>query len=772
MGKASNSQNTTAFSKNAANKLQNQSLQHGIGQSAEVIDIILDPQHPAWDPEKHPYRKVGSILARPIIEFNRPNDQLQWYHPVFPNWWSGYPLIGEIVLLIEGIGQANQKVKKRTEKYYLPAINVFQDPNHNQLPASSYDINLRKSTPSEAEDCNPSGQYSSQQGEKEDVDLTPPLGRIFQEMPLLRLQPYEGDVIFEGRFGQSLRFGSTYKTGLSPNFYSAGGENGDPIIVLSNGQRPGTKDQNESDEPIVNHIEDPNQDAAIMFMCNGNSVDIQTISDNWDSYEVKYESDIAEERKEAGYAETAPPDPFAPKPSQEPGEDTDSEEPATGEPCPPCEDGSIPEKDEDDNCVPCPEEKQSQEESATAKDIKNSEENKSKTHTCGLDRDFTEELAVEIVLNTIAAGKSKNYEDLGWMNASNRLKPGGDNSGGGECWVGILHWTGRAMNTMYKGMDSKGYIKKYFPDKVTIPNRDKTKGWYYDGQYEGQTVTVTKKILEDFSKHAGYKELNYPWWEKGIRAFVESGSDSEKGQNRGIYKKFVENAEMDKAIVKYGWQTPREYAIAMMFFNSYGAPLYKPWGDNSIPTPFLEHTDGNVEELAKIYCGGMVQGKNGAQQVACCRSRCNHWAKAYPPCKCFFDSNSEHYKPFIFGKCSGARKSSLDGSVCYGSRCDEDPPRHTKGNKTVRWHGATCKIEPYDGTGSGKEPPNEENTAKDCDDPSFDKGVDGWKCMTQEDFCVWINKFLRDTNRSFGFQQSLSPDDQDLLMDRTRKCEG
>ena len=80
-------------------------------------------------------------------------------------------------------------------------------------------------------------------------------------------------------------------------------------------------------------------------------------------------------------------------------------------------------------------------------------------------------------------------------------------------------------------------IGKYFPDKVTIPNRDKTKGWYYDGQYEGQTVTVTRKILEDFSKHAGYKELNYPWWEKGIRAFVESGSDSEKGQNRGIYKK-------------------------------------------------------------------------------------------------------------------------------------------------------------------------------------------------------------------------------------------
>ena len=147
-------------------------------------------------------------------------------------------------------------------------------------------------TPSEAENCNPSGQITSQTTEQEPVNLEPPLGRTFQDMTISKLQPYEGDVMFEGRHGQSIRFGSTYKTGLSPNFYSAGGENGDPIIVFSAGHRPGTKNKNESDEPIPNHIEDPNNDAAIMFMCNGQSIDIITASNLFDSYEVTFENEI------------------------------------------------------------------------------------------------------------------------------------------------------------------------------------------------------------------------------------------------------------------------------------------------------------------------------------------------------------------------------------------------------------------------------------------------------------------------------------------------
>jgi hypothetical protein len=53
------------------------------------------------------------------------------------------------------------------------------------------------------------------------------------------LLPFEGDIIHEGRFGNSLRFGSTAKS-LSKygNNWSTAGNNGDPIFIIRNGQSP------------------------------------------------------------------------------------------------------------------------------------------------------------------------------------------------------------------------------------------------------------------------------------------------------------------------------------------------------------------------------------------------------------------------------------------------------------------------------------------------------------------------------------------------------
>ena len=130
--------------------------------------------------------------------------------------------------------------------------------------------------------------------------------------------------------------------------------------------------------------------------------------------------------------------------------------------------------------------------------------------------------------------------------------------------------------------------------------------------------------------------------------------------------------------------------------------------------------------------------------------------KEYPPCKCTLDPNNIHYKPFIYGGCNGPRRSSIDGSGGTG----ED-----------NWQGAKCVVTEYNGSGVGKVPPQGDGTPGECADPNFDKGLDGWKCMTDEDFCTWANDFFRDSNRSFGFQQSLSRDDKSLLMDRTRGCE-
>ena len=50
-----------------------------------------------------------------------------------------------------------------------------------------------------------------------------------------------GDSLLEGRYGQSLRFGSTARSNFNfpteiQNNWSDSGKNGDPITILKNGQ--------------------------------------------------------------------------------------------------------------------------------------------------------------------------------------------------------------------------------------------------------------------------------------------------------------------------------------------------------------------------------------------------------------------------------------------------------------------------------------------------------------------------------------------------------
>jgi len=682
MGKRSSS-NTTTFSKSTSTTKAANTALGGIATSAEVVDIILDPGHPAWSPQTNLI--IGSVKARPLKSFNAKTDDLQWYQPLLANFYTAYPLIGEIILLIDAIGQDGEQSTRSTEKYYLPPINVFQDQNNNQLPASSFDINLGLASQAGTDTtaCDPSGQYSSNVDAKnEPVDLTPQLGRTFQEANIATLIPYEGDVFFNGRAGQSIRFGSTNIGAATPNYWSGAGTVGDPIIIMSNGHnRPEGSDF---------HIEDINHDAGTMFICGGQAVEIAVATDpNWDSYEVEYEKASEEERifdfmNDKEIEKIGPAKPFEP-----PNISEENDEPVEVTP----------------------------EDIKDIKDIKTTEAlevNKTKNaHTCGTESDFNEDACMEIVLNTIAGGGSKKYDHLGWMGKNDgksgpnwKTDKGGFNSGGGECWVGILHWTGRSTATLYAGMKSTGMIRKYWPDKVTIPNEDPSKGYYYDGKYAGKTLTVTEDVLNDFCKNANYKELLYDWWAKPMKRFVESGSDSEKAQKKAVWLKFGKKVATYKG--KGGWKTKREYAIAMFFLNSYGAPLYTfNWygsegttyenrkvlnrgttkmvdsmvGENCMPVG--DCLEWDAEALMKYYCGGMIKDYNGPrgdkdartgpgeQQVSCCRSRCLHVNKHYPPCCCRFDETNELYREFVFGGCGKTQRGdgSLDGTGDVPATC-------------------------------------------------------------------------------------------------------
>jgi hypothetical protein len=94
------------------------------------------------------------------------------------------------------------------------------------------------------------------------------------------LLPYAGDIIYEGRWGNSLRFGSTAKiTGNFPNTWSSSGTNGDPIVILRNGQNPKSSDFGA--EPIVENI---SQDLSSIYLTSYQKIPFSIANENFISY--------------------------------------------------------------------------------------------------------------------------------------------------------------------------------------------------------------------------------------------------------------------------------------------------------------------------------------------------------------------------------------------------------------------------------------------------------------------------------------------------------
>ena len=88
------------------------------------------------------------------------------------------------------------------------------------------------------------------------------LGKYFDFLDTIRpLKTYEGDTLLEGRFGNSIRFGSTLPNNLD-NPWSDVGNIGDPITIIRNGQTFTPESPN-------NHLlEDINEDPSSVYLCS------------------------------------------------------------------------------------------------------------------------------------------------------------------------------------------------------------------------------------------------------------------------------------------------------------------------------------------------------------------------------------------------------------------------------------------------------------------------------------------------------------------------
>jgi len=257
-------------STNANNSVNQQSSQSPNGITAtpvsflagRVKNILLDES----DPEK--FKKFGGWNGLGYIEYQditNPTLQLSTAKPFFPNN-KNLPLLEEIVWIIQlpstsinGAIPDQPGISTDVNNYYLNSTALWNHPHHNGFPANP-------SSPLESQKRDYLQTSIGNVRRVTDQSTELDLGKTFIERSNIHpLLPFEGDIITEGRWGNSIRFSSTIKLkkplDTPLNNWSTGTSNsGDPILIIRNGQGTQT---NEGWIPIV---EDINNDEASIIL--------------------------------------------------------------------------------------------------------------------------------------------------------------------------------------------------------------------------------------------------------------------------------------------------------------------------------------------------------------------------------------------------------------------------------------------------------------------------------------------------------------------------
>jgi hypothetical protein len=243
--------------------------------SVRVVDIILDDTHPKFK-NYGGWNGIGTIEFEDIKHNTLTGISSSPASPLFPNI-KNYPLINEIVILFSLPDRGLNEDFLSTRYYYMNPLNIWNHPHHNAFPDS---IKFKLQQVSQERDYIDieNGSVKRVKSTSTPIDLNSPrIGGTFNEKTSIHpLLPFSGDIIYEGRFGNSIRFGSTSKSNskyLKNNWSGGKGENGDPILILRNGQDP--KLSNEGWEPTIENI---NNDLSSIYLTSNQTIPLKISS--------------------------------------------------------------------------------------------------------------------------------------------------------------------------------------------------------------------------------------------------------------------------------------------------------------------------------------------------------------------------------------------------------------------------------------------------------------------------------------------------------------
>ena len=244
------------------------------------------------------YDTLGGIMfdsfTNPILITNtsKEDNLLKNYNfakPLFPNI-QHIPLINEITYIISLPSTNTQNPRNidlnQISYYYFQPLNMWNTLNQNAFPDPLTDYNKE----SDSQITNTSYQQAqagatvNQDAPESEINL----GKTFKEKDNIKhLQPYEGDIIYEGRWGQSIRFGSTV---LNQNPWSSTGEEGSPILIIRNGQAPSET------ATWVPTIEEINNDLGSIYFGSNQQLPLNAASIDYSSYQTSSTTPISPDK--------------------------------------------------------------------------------------------------------------------------------------------------------------------------------------------------------------------------------------------------------------------------------------------------------------------------------------------------------------------------------------------------------------------------------------------------------------------------------------------
>ena len=257
---------------------------------AHVLEVCLDEDSSLYenpvDIGKIKYRDLGNINV-----FQAPLEET-----TFTVAWPldrtniRYPLPGEQVIIFEAMGDVllpSADVVQRIA-YYTFNVNTTHNVTYNSVPfLLSNPDTISKSRVSEAV---ARIRFENKLTDKDKFKL----GSDPKTYP--QLKPYEGDFIIQGRFGNSIRLGSTSTAAKEKQDTTTGGWSdnrsgvataaGDPIIVMRVNKAPIT---NTETQPMYID-ENLKEDQGSIYMCSSQNVEVNlAFPKHMRSWEATYE---------------------------------------------------------------------------------------------------------------------------------------------------------------------------------------------------------------------------------------------------------------------------------------------------------------------------------------------------------------------------------------------------------------------------------------------------------------------------------------------------